>query len=59
MTFEEQNQIRKMLENVNKDYLLTLLITQMGQNHGYDYEKMLTATSEFLQAVNETEDKYS
>lgn len=58
MTFEEQNKIREMLENVNKDYLLTLLITQMGQNYGYDYEKMLVATSEFLQAVSETESKY-
>ena len=59
MTFEEQNQIRKMLENVDKNYLLTFLISQMGQNHGFDNEKIQAATLDFLQSVTELDSKYN
>lgn len=57
MTYEQQNQIRKMLENIDKDYLLTFLMSQMCENHSYNYENTLATTTDFIQSVKEFDEK--
>ena len=53
MTIDQMNELTGMLRGVDEELLLVLLMTQLSQNQGYDYEKAKLTVEDFLKQVEQ------